>query len=66
MNIKVINISLDGVTGGQFLFLVPDANTLVVTTAYPDTNGSTHWERSQKIIKEIMLNVIEALPKVVH
>lgn len=49
--------------GGQFLFMVPEANTLVVTTAFPDTTGLTHWERSQKIIKEIMHNVIEALPK---
>ena len=49
--------------GGQFLFMVPEANTLVVTTANPDPSGLTHWERSQKIIKEVMHNVIEALPK---
>lgn len=49
--------------GGQFLFMIPDANTLVVTTAYPDPGGHTHWERSQKIIKEVMHTVIEALPK---
>jgi len=49
--------------GGQFLFLIPDANTLVVTTANPDPSGLTHWERSQKIIKDVMFNVIEALPK---
>ena len=49
--------------GGQFLFLIPDANTLVVTTANPDPSGLTHWERSQKIIKEVMHNVVEALPK---
>ncbi len=48
--------------GGQFLFLIPDANTLVVTTANPDPSGLTHWERSQKIIKEVMFNVIDALP----
>lgn len=49
--------------GGQFLFMVPGANTLVVTTANPDPSGLTHWERSQKIIKEVMHTVIEALPK---
>jgi len=49
--------------GGQFLFMVPDANTLVVTTANPDPSGLTHWERSQKIIKEVMHNVIGVLPK---
>lgn len=49
--------------GGQFLFLIPDANTLVVTTAYPDPTGHTHWLRSQKIIKEVMHTVIEALPE---
>ncbi len=48
--------------GGQFLFLIPDANTLVVTTANPDPSALTHWERSQKIIKEVMHIVIEALP----
>ena len=50
--------------GGQFLFMVPDANTFVVTTANPDPSGLTHWERSQTIIKEIMHNVIESLPKI--
>lgn len=49
--------------GGQFLFMIPDANTLVVTTANPDPSSFTHWERSQKIIKEVMHNIIEALPK---
>ncbi|MBT8125804.1 MAG: beta-lactamase family protein [Gammaproteobacteria bacterium] len=48
--------------GGQFLFLIPDANTLIVTTAYPDPDGTTHWEKSQRIIKNIMHNVIKALP----
>ena len=52
--------------GGQFLFLIPNANTLVVTTANPDPTSLTHWERSQKIIKEVMHNIIEALPKVTH
>lgn len=52
--------------GGQFLFLIPEANTLVVTTAYPDPSGLTHWERSQNIIKEVMHNIIEALPKITH
>ncbi len=49
--------------GGQFLFLIPEVNTLVVTTAYPDPTGHTHWERYQKIIKEVMHTVIEALPE---
>lgn len=49
--------------GGQFLFLIPDANTLIVTTAYPDPDGTTHWEKSQRIIKNIMHNVINALPE---
>ena len=49
--------------GGQFLFLIPGANTLVVTTAFPDTTGLAHWERSQKIINSVMLNVIDALPE---
>jgi len=47
--------------GGQFLFMIPAANTIVVTTANPDPSGLTHWERSQKIIKEVMHKVIEAL-----
>ena len=50
--------------GGQFLFLIPDAKTLIVTTAFPDTTGLTHWERSQIIINGVMLNVIDALPEV--
>ena len=49
--------------GGQFLFMVPEINTLVVTTAYPDTDVRTSWERSQKIINGVMLNVIDALPE---
>ena len=49
--------------GGQFLFLIPDANTLIVTTAYPDTTPLAHWERSQKIINGVMFNVIDALPE---
>ena len=49
--------------GGQFLFMIPAANTIVVTTANPDPDGATHWERSQKVIKEIMHKVIEALPE---
>ncbi len=49
--------------GGQFLFLIPHANTLVVTTAYPDTTGLAHWERSQKIIKGVMFKIIDALPE---
>ena len=43
--------------------MIPDANTLVVTTANPDPTALTHWERSQKIIKEVMHTVIEALPE---
>ena len=49
--------------GGQFLFLIPDANTLIVTTAYPDTDGTTHKEKSQQIFKNILFNVIKALPE---
>ncbi len=49
--------------GGQFLFMVPKANTLVVTTAYPDTDATSHWERSQKIIQEVMFGIIDSLPK---
>ncbi len=48
--------------GGQFIFLIPDANTLVITTAYPDPDGPTHWRKSQNIVKNILLNVIKALP----
>ena len=48
--------------GGQFLLIVPDANLLVVTTAYPDPTAYTHWERSQRIINEMLYKVIEALP----
>lgn len=48
--------------GGQMLFLIPSENVLVVTTAYPDpSSGYVHWNRSQKIVKEIMLRVIDAL-----
>jgi len=47
--------------GGQFLFMVPEANALVVTTAYPDTDGTSHWQRSQKIIQEVMFGIIDAL-----
>ena len=48
--------------GGQFIFVIPDANTLVITTAYPDPDGPTHWRKSQKIVKNILFNVIKALP----
>ncbi len=49
--------------GGQFIFMIPEANTLVVTTAYPEPDGQTHWDKSQQIIKSLMRTVIEALPK---
>ncbi len=49
--------------GGQFLFMIPEANTLVVTTAYPDPTGAIAWERFQKIVQEVMHTVIEALPE---
>lgn len=52
--------------GGQFLFLVPEANTLIVTTAFPDTDGLTHWEKSQKIIEGILLTVIDSFPEKTH
>ena len=48
--------------GGQFLFMIPAANTLIVTTANPDPTALTHWERSQKIIERVMFTIIEALP----
>ncbi len=49
--------------GGQLLFMIPDANTLVVTTAYPDPTGHTAWLRFQKIIKKVMHRMIDALPE---
>ena len=49
--------------GGQFLFMIPKANMLVVTTANPDPTPLTNWERSQKVVQRILFNVIEALPK---
>jgi len=47
--------------GGQFLVLIPEANTLIVTTAWPDPDGVTHWNKSQEIWKKIISNVIESL-----
>jgi|GEM_PF-2905681 len=49
--------------GGQFLFMIPAANALVVTTANPDPTALTHWERSQKIIQEVLFTFIDALPE---
>ena len=49
--------------GGQFIFIIPDANTLVVTTAFPEPDGLTHWNKSQQIIRDLIGNIIEALPK---